>query len=59
MNLAVIKSDNNNKDNNKYVWVTCCKCGHKLLRVLNADGYTNKGIMFEIKCSSCKSINIF
>lgn len=35
-------------------WVVCSKCGHKLGRV--ASNHPPKGL--EIKCHSCKSINL-
>ena len=37
------------------IWACCEHCGHKLLKVI---GRIPTDEQFEIKCSSCKQINI-
>lgn len=39
-------------------WIKCGKCGHKLGRVIGA-GYCDPAPIVEIKCHSCKEINIW
>ena len=36
-------------------WVCCGHCGHKLAKII---GNIPKDEQFEIKCSSCKQLNI-
>lgn len=47
---------NNDSSVDKDRWIRCVHCGHKLGRVLKN---TNKNdCLVEIKCHSCKTINI-
>lgn len=39
-----------NKDN----WIRCSNCGHKLGKIINEGS----GCLIEIKCHSCKAINL-
>lgn len=40
-------------------WARCGNCSHKLFRI-ESDSYdSDKLIGIEIKCHSCKSINVF
>lgn len=41
-------------DKNK--WIRCVYCGHKLGRVIRHEG--KKNCLVEIKCHSCKTINL-
>lgn len=46
-------------------WILCAKCGHKLARVLcdikshNATPSSRSGVIIELKCHSCKALNIY
>lgn len=41
-------------------WILCAKCGHKLARVLQGDeSSTSNATVIELKCSSCKALNIY
>ena len=40
------------KDN----WLRCVNCGHKLGKIIRAE--EGKGSLVEIKCHSCKTINL-
>lgn len=42
----------------KQNWIRCGKCGHKLARVVGA-GYCDPSPIIEIKCHSCKELNIW
>jgi phage FluMu protein Com len=39
----------------KHNWVRCVTCGHKLGKIVK---YEEKGCLIEIKCHSCKTINL-
>ena len=43
-------------DGNK--WVVCGCCGHKLMRITHESKVAQCEVEFEIKCSSCKKINV-
>lgn len=38
-------------------WIRCANCGHKLGRIVS--GYKHGNIVLEIKCSSCKTLNVY
>lgn len=46
-------------------WILCAKCGHKLGRVMfgkpthNSYSPRHSGAIIEIKCHSCKALNIY
>lgn len=46
-------------------WIICGKCGHKLARVLcdfishNTTPASRSGAIIELKCHSCKALNIY
>lgn len=39
-------------------WVRCKRCGHKMMRVISA-GVCDPAPTVEIKCSSCKTLNVW
>ena len=43
-------------DNDK--WIRCKRCGHKLGRMLEDTGDNKNVFNIEIKCHSCKEINV-
>jgi len=47
-----IQKKNLLKDN----WLRCVTCGHKLGKILRAE--EGEGSLIEIKCHSCKTINL-
>ena len=57
---AVIKEDNGSK------WLCCGRCGHKLAKVMSdgtglvasTESVTSRFGALEIKCSSCKELNL-
>lgn len=40
----------------KNAWIRCVGCGHKLGKVIKYE--KQKGCLIEIKCHSCKTINL-
>lgn len=46
-------------------WIICGKCGHKLARVMrdnithNSYPSRHSGAIIELKCQSCKALNIY
>lgn len=38
-------------------WVRCGKCSHKLMKIVGA-GICNSAPIVEVKCHSCKELNI-
>lgn len=46
-------------------WILCAKCGHKLARVMcgiathNSSPQRHSGAIIELKCHSCKALNIY
>ena len=45
------------KNRNADEWVRCKKCGHKLFKVISRET-SDKRVVMEVKCHSCKEINI-
>lgn len=43
--------------NNNERWIRCTGCGHKLGRIIKAP--TREEGLIEMKCHSCKTINIY
>lgn len=39
-------------------WLRCGKCSHKLGKLEKSDAESSTNIRIEIKCHSCKAINI-
>jgi len=40
-------------------WVCCSRCTHKLGKIVAVDEYMSKSAFeFQVKCTSCKAINI-
>lgn len=39
-------------------WVVCGKCGHKLMRIMHESEVAECKAAFEIKCFSCKELNL-
>lgn len=47
----MLNTDNKKMNNDN--WIRCKKCGHKLMKVIDAKAGDT---IIEIKCSSCKAI---
>ena len=54
--MSGTKQSENKAIVDKNNWIRCVNCGHKLGKVVKYE--EKKGCLVEIKCHSCKTINI-